>query len=282
MNAVMLRALPVQDPPRLVLFGQGRAVGVIGGLPDGSTQLFSYPFYREVQWKNEVFSGVAAMESLPNSVSAMVNRASDAERVEVRLVSGTYFSVLGVNPVLGRTFTDADDQTPGGHPVAVASYSWWRRRFGGDPSVAGRTLTIGSVVYTIIGIAPPEFFGTAVGESPDLWIPLAMIAQVPPGWSGDKGLQDKLFQSVYIMARLRPGVSAERAGAHLNNSRNTAAIRRSSESPRTPNTKTFKRNRRRQCIIPTRNISVIWAISRSVFPAIFAASCPKSGAPSAK
>ena len=62
-NAVMLRALPVQDPQRLVLFGQGRAVGVVGGLPDGSPQLFSYPFYREVQRKNEVFSGVAAMES---------------------------------------------------------------------------------------------------------------------------------------------------------------------------------------------------------------------------
>ena len=77
-------------------------------------------------------------------------------------------------------------------------------------------MTISAVVYTIIGIAPPEFFGTAVGESLDLWIPLAMIAQVPPGWGGDEGLQGKLFQSLYIIARLRPGVSAEKAGAHLN------------------------------------------------------------------
>ena len=149
-------------------------------------------------------------------MSAVVNGAVDAEPVEVRLVSGTYFSVLGVNPVLGRTFTDSDDQTPGGNPVAVASYSWWKRRFGGDPSVTGRTVTISAVVYTIIGIAPPEFFGTAVGESLDLWIPLAMIAQVPPGWGGDEGLQGKLFQSLYIIARLRPGLSAEKAGAHLN------------------------------------------------------------------
>jgi predicted permease len=215
-NAVMLRALPVQEPQRLVLFGKGRWVGISDGLPNRSWQLFSYPFYREVQRKNEVFSGVAAMESLPNSVSARVNGASGAERVEVRLVSGTYFSVLGVNPVLGRVFTDADDQTPGGHPVAVASYSWWKRRFGGDPSIAGRTLTIGPVVYTVVGVAPPEFFGTTVGQSPDVWIPLAMIGQVPPGWGGDKGLQDELFQSLYIMSRLRPGVTFEQAGANVN------------------------------------------------------------------
>ncbi len=215
-NAVMLRALPVHEPRRLVLFGKGRSVGITDSLPNRSWQLFSYPFYRHVQRKNEVFSSVAAMESLPNSVSARVNGASAAERVEVRLVSGTYFSVLGVNPVLGRAFTDADDQTPGGHPVAVASYAWWKRRFGGDPSIAGRTLTIGPVVYTVVGVAPPEFFGTAVGESPDLWIPLAMLAQVPPGWGGDKALQDQLFQSLYIISRLKPGVGVEQAAANVN------------------------------------------------------------------
>ena len=99
-----------------------------------------------------------------------MNGAVDAEPVEVRLVSGTYFSVLGVNPVLGRTFTDSDDQTPGGNPVAVASYSWWKRRFGGDPSVTGRTVTISAVVYTIIGIAP-----SATRVSNSLWYCWAVI-----------------------------------------------------------------------------------------------------------
>src|SRR5437667_447349 len=83
----------------------------------------------------------------------------------------------GFKPILGRLFTDADDQTPGGHPVAVATYSWWRRRFGRDPSIIGRTLTIQSTVYTIIGVTPPEFFGTTVGESADLYIPLSMEEQ---------------------------------------------------------------------------------------------------------
>ncbi|MBZ5592649.1 MAG: ABC transporter permease [Acidobacteriia bacterium] len=216
MNAVMLRSLPVQEPDRLVLFGAGRAVGITDSLPDKSWQLFAYPFYREVQRKNQVFSGVTAMMSLPNDVRTVVQGARASEPVHTRLVSGTYFSVLGVTPVAGRTFTDAEDQTPGANPVAVMSHSWWQRRFGRDPSVVGKTLTIGSTVYKIIGVTPPEFFGTTVGESPDLWIPLAMNGQVPPGWGGEKATRDPSFQSLYILARLRPGVGAAQAGSQVN------------------------------------------------------------------
>ncbi len=216
MNAVMLRSLPVDEPDRLVLFGKGWAVGITDGLPDGSCQLFSYPFYRGVQRKNQVLSGVAAMESLPNDVRGVVSGNTGPEPLRTRLVSGTYFSVLGVNAVAGRTFTDAEDQAPGGHPVAVMSYSWWQRRFGRDRSVIGKTLTIGSTAYTIIGVAPPEFFGTSVGESPDLWIPAAMIAKVPPAWGGETGLRDPSFQSFYILARLKPGVTVAQAGAQVN------------------------------------------------------------------
>jgi len=216
MNAVMLRSLPVQQPGRLVLFGAGRRVGIDDGLPDKSWQLFSYPFYREVQRKNQVFSDVAAMMSLPNNERGMVSGSTEPEPVRTRLVSGTYFSVLGVNAIAGRTFTDDEDQKPGGHPVAVASYSWWQRRFGRDPSVVGKTLTLNSTIFTIIGVTPPEFFGTSVGESPDLWIPLAMNAQVPPGWGGEHARQDASFQSLYILARLKPGVSTAQAGSQVN------------------------------------------------------------------
>src|SRR6266699_7051780 len=80
----------------------------------------------------------------------------------------------------------------------MVSYSWWKRRFNRDPAVVGKTVTLGSTVYTIIGVAPPEFFGTKVGESPDLWIPLSMDKQVSPGWNG---LDNKWFQSLYILAR---------------------------------------------------------------------------------
>jgi len=216
MNAIMLRSLPVQEPDRLVLFGKGQWAGVTDDLPDHSWQLFAYPFYRHVQRKNQVFSGVAAMGSMGNDVRAIVSGNRQSEPVSARLVSGTYFSVLGVNAVAGRTFTDAEDQTPGGNPVAVMSYSWWQRRFGRDASVIGKTLTIGSTVFHIIGVAPPEFFGTSVGESADLWIPASMITEVPPGWGGDEPTRDPSFQSFHILARLNPGVTVTQAGAQVN------------------------------------------------------------------
>ena len=213
MDAVMLRALPVEEPGRLVLFGEGRWGGSTNDFPDSDWQLFSYPFYRQVEKQNQVFSGVAAIQSIPFRTHGTVESKGSIEEINGDLISGTYFSVLGVNPVLGRTITDADDQTPGGGSVAVASYSWWKRRFGRDPSVVGKKLTIGSTVYTVIGVAPPEFFGTTVGESPDLWIPLAMEKQISPGWNG---LDDKFFQSLYVIARLRPGVRLEQASANVN------------------------------------------------------------------
>jgi len=216
MNAVMLRSLPVQEPDRLVLFGQGAWVGMTDGLPDKSWQLFSYPFYREVQRKNQVFSGVAAMFTLPNDVRGVVGGGTQSEPVHTRLVSGTYFSVLGVNAIAGRVFTDAEDQKPGANPVVVASYSWWQRRFGGDSSMVGKTLTLNSTVFTVIGVTPPEFFGTSVGESPDLWIPLAMNAQVPPGWGGDRTRDDSSFQGLHIFARLKPGMSVAQASSQVN------------------------------------------------------------------
>jgi predicted permease len=216
MNAVMLRSLPVAEPDRLLLFGKGRWTGITDGMPDRSWQLFSYPFYRDVQHKSEVFSGVAAMMSLPNDMRALVSGNPESEPLHARLVSGTYFEVLGVKPAIGRTFSDAEDQVPGGNPVAVMSHSWWQRRFAQDPSVLGKTLTVGSTIFKIIGVAAPEFFGTTVGESPDVWIPMAMNAQLPPGWGGDKALTEPLFQCLDILARLKPAVTAAQASAQVN------------------------------------------------------------------
>ncbi len=213
-DATLLRMLPVKDPERLALFGAGADIGVTIGFPRGRTGLFSYPFYLEARRRNQVFSDVAAVQSLPNRVYGVVSGSGgDPEMLDTRLVSGSYFSVLGVEAILGRAFTDADDQIPGGHPVAVASHAWWERRLGADPAAVGKTITIGSTVYTLIGVTPREFFGTTVGESPDIWIPLAMEEQVPPGW---KGRNNNLFQSLYLIARLKPGVSINQAGVEAN------------------------------------------------------------------
>ena len=212
-DAVLLRSLPVRNPERLALFGSGESQGISIGFPNSNTELFSYPFYRDVRQRNRVFTDVAAIQSLPNNVYGVVSgTVGDPEMIHARLVSGSYFSVLGVEAALGRAFTDADDQVPGGHPVAVASHAWWERH-GADPAAVGKTITIGPTVYTLIGVAPREFFGTEVGDSPDIWIPLAMEEQVPPGW---RGRNNNLFQSLYLIARLKPGVRIEQAGVEAN------------------------------------------------------------------
>jgi predicted permease len=213
LNAVLLRNLPVQEPQQLVLFGKGSWRGSIDNLPNRSWQLFSYPFVREFRQKNAVFSDVSAINSILFTTHGRVAGAQNLEKVGAELVSGSFFHVLGVTPVLGRVLTDSDDQTIGGHPVAVASYSWWQKRFGKRPDVLGKSVTIGNTVYTVIGVAPQDFFGVTVGQSPDLWIPLAMEKEISPGWNG---LDKNLFQSLYVVARRKPGVTIERANANTN------------------------------------------------------------------
>jgi predicted permease len=214
LNALMLRSLPVAQPQQLELFGKGQWVGGLDSLPNRSWQLFSYPFFREFSQKNEVFSDVAAIDSILFGTHGRVAGGANLEKIDTELVSGTYFKTLGVNPVLGRTLTSADDQVPGAHPVAVASFSWWQRRFGKDPSVVGKTVSIGATVYSIVGVAPPEFFGATVGQSPDLWVPLAMEKEISPGWNGLD--QPLAFQSLYLIGRRKPGVSVEQASANTN------------------------------------------------------------------
>jgi len=211
MDTVLLKSLPVNEPSRLVLFGNGLDEGISDGFPN--RWLYSYPFYREMQKRNHVFSDVAAAFSMTDKVHGFVQGRSEAELMNVQLVSGTYFPMLGVQPVIGRTISEDDDRTQGGHPVAMVSYMWWTHNLARDPSVLEKHLTIGSTSYSLVGVAPAEFFGTKVGESPDIWIPLSMQKEVPPGFDG---YNDNLFESLHLMARLKPGVSNAVATAEAN------------------------------------------------------------------
>ena len=214
LDAVMIKTLPVQEPQELVLFGKGEDQGASLGPPNGNVDLFSYPFYRQVQQRTDVFSGVASLLSLTWTVHGFVNSSNDIEQMEVQLVSGSYFPVLGVNAGLGRVLTEADDQNAGGHPVAVVSYAWWQQRLGGDPSAIGRTIKIDETTYNIVGVAPKEFFGTTVGSAPDLWIPLAMEKQMPPAhWDGRT--KDS-WRSLNLIGRLKNGVAPQQATAAIN------------------------------------------------------------------
>jgi predicted permease len=211
MDAVMLRSLPVRNPSQLVVLGRGQADGITDSF--ASTQLYSYPFYRQMQQRNQVFSDVAAIFSLTNDVHGFVSERSEPEPMKIQLVSGTYFQLLGVHAMMGRTITDDDDNSEGNHPVAVVSYAWYTRSLARDPGVLNQNLRIGSTVFSIVGVAPPEFFGTKVGESPDIWIPLSMVQAVPPHWSGYK---DNSYESLLIMGRLKPGVTVTQASTNVN------------------------------------------------------------------
>jgi predicted permease len=213
-DAVMIKSLPVHKPEQLVLFGKGQNMGAMLAFPFESWDLFSYPFYRQAQQRTDVFSGVASLLSMTWTTHGLVNGSSELEQIEVQLVSGSYFPVLGVNPALGRVFTEADDQTPGAHPVAVVSHAWWEQRLGGDPSAVGKTIKIDETTYTVVGVAPKEFFGTTVGVAPDLFVPLAMEKQIPPAhWNAR---DNESFQSLFIIGRLKDGVTIEQAGGAVN------------------------------------------------------------------
>jgi predicted permease len=208
-NAVMLRALPVQYPEQLVAVGNPARVHSWGG---GTPRIdvFSYPLYREVRDNNIVFSSVLASSQLEN---LRINIDPGPENVIGRLVTENYFQTLGVGTLLGRTFTADEDRTPGADPVLVISYAYWRGRFAGDPSVIGRKVRLNNYPFTIIGIAPPGFFGEVVGDHLDVWVPMMMQAQILPG---REFLEDANTASVLLIARLKPGVTMEQARTNVN------------------------------------------------------------------
>jgi predicted permease len=216
LDAVLLRSLPVQNPQQLVLLGTGDANGI--GNNFVGTDLYSYPFYRQLREKNSVFSDVAAVFSMTDDVHGYVltsqgQSTTDSELMHVNLVSGTYFPMLGVQAALGRTLTEADDSSQGNHPVVVLSHGFWKRALASDPNVLNRKIKLGTTIFTVVGVAPAEFFGTRVGESPDMWVPMSMTKSVPPGWDA----YDKNFvQSLNVMGRLKPGVSLAQATANVN------------------------------------------------------------------
>src|SRR5215471_18528616 len=155
LDQILLRLLPVKDPQQLALLSMK---GMHYGNNWGGNAI-SYPMYRDFQDHNEVFSGMFCRFPFVVSLAS----GAQPERVQMELVSGTYFDVLGVAPALGRTFTPDDDRVPNGHPLVVLSYDFWRRRFAADPTIIGKTLSVNSFPMTVIGVAQPGFDGVELG-----------------------------------------------------------------------------------------------------------------------
>jgi len=208
-NAVMLRTLPVQRAQELVTVGNpARVYSWGGGTP--RTDVFSYPLYCEVRDHNDVFSSLLASANLGNLQIAM---GAGPETVRGRLVSENYFQTLGVEPLLGRTFTADESRTPGGDPVVVISYGYWQQRFSGDSAVIGRKVRLNNYPFTVIGVAPPGFFGEVVGYLPDLWAPMMMQRQLMPGRDFLESANDA---SLLLIGRLKPEVTIEQARTNVN------------------------------------------------------------------
>ena len=204
MDQVLLRLLPVTDPRELVqLDGPGTFRG-----RTANARTFSYPMYRDLRDRNDVFTGLVAR----GPATATFTYRGQTERVNVELISGNTFAVLGVQPMLGRALTDDDDRAPGAHPVAVLSYGYWQRRFARDRSILDQVITINSTPMTVVGIAPNGFAGIVSAAAPDLFVPIMMKAEITPTWND---LDNRQSRWLNIVGRLKPALTAETAKAQL-------------------------------------------------------------------
>jgi putative ABC transport system permease protein len=207
LHQVLLRALPVKEPDRLVVLASpGPRQGLVSSDTRDGAEAFSHAMYRDLSERNEVFQGILARFAVPLNLAFR----GQSERASGELVSGNYFDVLGVTALIGRTLTPEDDRTPGAHPVVVLSHGFWTRRFAADSQVLNQTITVNGHAMTVVGVARPGFTGVQLGQTPDVFIPVTMKAQMTPGWDG---LNDHKHYWLNLLARLKPGVSREQAEA---------------------------------------------------------------------
>jgi predicted permease len=204
-DQVLLHALPVRQPERLVLIDWN---GDQAGNGFGSWNLMSYPICRDLQQQERFFDGVLCRAATTVNLSI----GGEPKPTAAEIVSANYFSVLGVAPALGRVFGSDDDRPPGADPVVVLSYDFWKVQLASAPDVLGRKLLVNQHPMTVIGVAVAEFRGIDVGEVPSLWIPAAMSAQAIPGF---ESLLDRRTYWMQILGRLKPGVTLSEAQTGL-------------------------------------------------------------------
>ena len=204
-HAVLLKSLPVVDPKTLYRVGDKDDCCVNGGFvnDDGDMDLFSYELYRQFRDNTPEFEKLAAMQSAGGGMT--VRRGSEAAKaLPSQYVSGNFFSTFGIGPFAGRVLNDADDNR-GAPPVAVMSYQAWQSDYGGDLSLVGSTLYINGQPMTIVGIAPPGFFGDRIrARPPALWIPLGVEPLLD---KENPFLPIPDSNWLYVIGRLKPGVS---------------------------------------------------------------------------
>jgi putative ABC transport system permease protein len=205
-NAVFLRPLPVSDPARLIsIFGMDEKNR--SDLMDFSG--ISWPNFKDYRDQNDVFTGMTAFQYVRLNFPG----GGKPQQITGMIVTGNYFDLLGVNAAIGRTFLPEEDRTPGTHPVVVLSYGAWRRRFGGDPAIAGRAIKLSGLDYTVVGVAAEGFKGTDAIGGVDCWVPMMMHDQVFTGVyrSYREGFNGRRAPIFNVIGRLKPGITEQQA-----------------------------------------------------------------------
>jgi predicted permease len=198
-NAVMLKPLPVKDPQQLALFSVIRQ-----GRPQYS---FNYLLFKRLCENTRSFAGIAAARAPERMrLTASDVDTTSTEMIQAVKVSGNFFSVLGVDATLGRALSEDDDQASNPQPVVVLNHEFWQRKFGSDTEIIGKKITLNDYPFTVVGVAPPGFFGFEVGRKPDLWYPIQMLSVLNPT---APDLRDSGAWTIRVIGRLQP--EADRA-----------------------------------------------------------------------
>jgi len=201
-NAVMIRDLPLEAPEELV--------AVYMDVPAFEYNVFSYPDYRDVRDGTEdVFDGLASTRL----IIAQTDLGDATEMIPGEVVSGNFFTVIGVDAHLGRTLLPSDDVAPGAHPVVMLEYRYWQNRYGGDPAVVGSDIRLSGRLYTVVGVASRDYPGWFRAIVPAFFAPVMMVNQLEPGISDE--LEARSNHSSFVTGRLRPGVNMVQAQAAL-------------------------------------------------------------------
>lgn len=210
-DQMLLRPLPVAEPERLVnLSAPGPKPGSqMCGLAGDCEAVFSYPMYRDLERARTPFGGIAAHVAFGASL-AHRNMTLSGDGM---MVSGSYFPTLGVRPALGRLLGPADDETVGGHFVAVLGHAFWESRLGADPAIVGQQIVVNGQSMTVVGVAPRGFQGTTLGALPSVYVPITMGGLMTPGFDG---FENRRSYWAYVFARLAPGVPMEQARVAVN------------------------------------------------------------------
>lgn len=207
LDQILLRKLPVKEPERLVmLFQQGAHNGSNMG-----QRMHSYPIYQDFQQRAEPLAEVLCRRL----VAAAVSIDNQTERVQAEMVSGNYFTMLGVKPAIGRVFNSKeDDQVYQGHPVVVLGYDYWVNRFARDAGVVGRKILVNNYPMTIVGVSAAGFAGLDPAQAPQIRVPIQMKPVMVPNWTWVH-MDNRRARWVQVFGRLKPGYTVESAGAPL-------------------------------------------------------------------